>query len=69
VLKFTKTQDQKSEMIDVRSSIVHAEKMERGQIEVTRVRLLRIRKADWKDEFILLVLSAPIVFTCVGRVL
>ena len=39
---------------------LHAEKMASGQIEY-QGKLLEARQSDWKDEFILLLLSAPIV--------
>ena len=39
---------------------LHAEKMASGQIEY-QGKLLEARQSDWKDEFILLILSAPVV--------
>lgn len=38
----------------------HAEKMARGESEY-QGKLLEARQSDWKDEFILLLLSVPIV--------
>jgi uncharacterized ion transporter superfamily protein YfcC len=38
----------------------HAEKMANGEAEY-QGKLLESRNSDWKDEFILLLLSAPIV--------
>ena len=39
--------------------IVHAEKMKRGEIEYTG-QIAQNQKGDWKDEFVLLVLSSPL---------
>jgi len=39
---------------------LHAQKMASGEIEY-QGKLLEARQSDWKDEFILLLLSAPIV--------
>jgi len=41
------------------AAIVHAEKMKKGEIEY-QGRALDAQKSDWKDEFILLVLSSPL---------
>jgi len=41
------------------AAIVHAEKMKRGEIEY-QGQALNAQKGDWKDEFILLVLSSPL---------
>jgi len=41
------------------AAIVHAEKMKRGEIEY-QGKALDSQKGDWKDEFILLVLSSPL---------
>ena len=38
----------------------HAEKMAKGEADY-QGKLLEARQSDWKDEFILLLLSAPIV--------
>ena len=38
----------------------HAEKMANGQAEY-QGKLLEARQSDWKDEFVLLILSAPIM--------
>ena len=38
----------------------HAEKMAAGQAEY-QGKLLEARQSDWKDEFVLLILSAPIL--------
>ena len=49
----------KSEIIMSEARIVHAEKMKRGEIEYSG-QISQNQKADWKDEFILLVLSSPL---------
>ena len=38
----------------------HAERMARGELEYSG-KLLEARQSDWKDEFILLILSAPVL--------
>jgi hypothetical protein len=42
------------------AQLLHAEKMRAGEIAYEG-KLLEARQSDWKDEFILLLLSAPIV--------
>jgi hypothetical protein len=49
----------KSEIIMSEAAIVHAEKMKRGEIEFSG-QIAQNQKNDWKDEFILLVLSSPL---------
>jgi len=49
----------KSEIIMSEARIVHAEKMKRGEIEYTG-QIAQNQKGDWKDEFVLLVLSSPL---------
>ena len=39
--------------------IVHAEKMKRGEIEYSG-QIAQNQKGDWKDEFVLLVLTSPL---------
>jgi hypothetical protein len=51
---------QESKMLMSDAQRLHAEKMAQGQIEY-QGKLLESRQSDWKDEFILLLLSAPIV--------
>lgn len=51
---------QESKMLMSDAQRLHAEKMAKGQIEY-QGKLLEARQSDWKDEFILLLLSAPIV--------
>jgi hypothetical protein len=49
----------KSEIIMSEARIVHAEKMKRGEIEYSG-QIAQNQKSDWKDEFVLLVLSSPL---------
>ena len=42
------------------AQLMHAEKMARGE-EAYQGKLLEARQSDWKDEFVLVILSAPIV--------
>jgi uncharacterized ion transporter superfamily protein YfcC len=51
---------QKTKMLMADAQMHHAEKMANGQAEY-QGKLLEARQSDWKDEFILLLLSAPIV--------
>jgi hypothetical protein len=46
----------KSEIIMSEARIVHAEKMKRGEIEYSG-QIAQNQKGDWKDEFVLLVLT------------
>ena len=55
---FKKKQETKMMMADAQHH--HAAKMARGETEY-QGKLLEARQSDWKDEFILLVLSAPVV--------
>jgi len=41
------------------AALMHAEKMARGDIEYSG-KALETQKGDWKDEFVLLVLSSPL---------
>ena len=41
------------------AAIVHAEKMKRGEIEYSG-QIAQNQKGDWKDEFVLLVLTSPL---------
>jgi uncharacterized ion transporter superfamily protein YfcC len=47
-------------MLMADAQMLHAEKMARGE-EAYQGKLLEARQSDWKDEFILILLSAPIV--------
>jgi uncharacterized ion transporter superfamily protein YfcC len=50
---------QKTKMLMADAQMRHAEKMANGEAEY-QGKLLEARQSDWKDEFILLLLSAPI---------
>ena len=50
---------QKTKMLMADAQMRHAQKMADGQAEY-QGKLLEARQSDWKDEFILLLLSAPI---------
>ena len=50
---------QKTKMAMADAQQMHARKMADGQSEY-QGKLLEARQSDWKDEFILLILSAPI---------
>jgi len=52
---------QKTKMLMADAQMRHAEKMANGEAEY-QGKLLESRNSDWKDEFILLLLSLPIVF-------
>jgi len=54
---FKKRQETKMLMAD--AQMEHARKMARGE-EAYQGKLLEARQSDWKDEFVLLILSAPI---------
>ena len=55
---FKKRQETKMLMAD--AQMMHARKMAQGE-EAYQGKLLESRNSDWKDEFILLLLSVPIV--------
>ena len=55
---FKKRQETKMAMADAQP--MHANRMADGQAEY-QGKLLEARQSDWKDEFILLILSAPVV--------
>jgi hypothetical protein len=55
---FQKRQETKMLMAD--AQMRHAEKMANGEAEY-QGQLLEARQSDWKDEFILILLSVPIV--------
>ena len=42
------------------AQLMHASKMARGE-EAYQGKLLEARQSDWKDEFVLIILSAPIL--------
>ena len=51
---------QETKMLMADAQMNHAEKMARGE-EAYQGKLLESRNSDWKDEFILLLLSLPIL--------
>ena len=55
---FKKRQETKMAMSDAR--LMHAQKMARGE-ESYQGKLLEARQNDFKDEFVLIILSAPII--------
>ena len=55
---FKKRQETKMAMADAQH--MHAQKMAQGQ-EAYQGKLLEARQSDWKEEAVLLILSAPIV--------
>ena len=55
---YKKRQETKIRMADAQYH--HAEKMAKGE-EAYQGKLLEARQSDWKDEFVLIILSAPIV--------
>ena len=50
---------QETKMMMANAQAKHAEKMASGELEYSG-KLLEARQSDWKDEFVLLILSAPI---------
>ena len=55
---YKKRQETKMRMADAQYH--HAEKMAKGE-EAYQGKLLEARQSDWKDQFVLIILSAPIV--------
>ena len=51
---------QKTKMAMSDAQLMHAERMARGE-ETYQGKLLEARQSDFKDEFVLIILSAPIV--------
>ena len=49
----------KTEIAMSEAAYMHAEKMKKGEIEYTG-KVFEAQKGDWKDEFVLLVLSSPL---------
>ena len=60
---FKKRQETKMAMSDAR--LMHAQKMARGE-ESYQGKLLEARQNDYKDEFVLIILSAPIIILAWG---
>ena len=51
---------QKTKMAMSDAQLMHAERMARGE-ESYQGKLLEARQSDWKDEFVLVIISAPII--------
>ena len=51
---------QRTKMAMSDAALLHAERMARGE-ESYQGKLLEARQSDWKDEFVLVILSAPII--------
>ena len=51
---------QKTKMLMADAQMNHAQKMSTGELEYSG-KLLEARQSDWKDEFILVLLSMPII--------
>ena len=60
---YKKRQETKMRMADAQYH--HAEKMAKGE-EAYQGKLLEARQSDWKDEFVLLVLTLPILVIAYG---
>ena len=60
---YKKKQETKMRMAD--AQYMHAEKMARGE-ESYQGKLLESRQSDWKDEFVLIVLTLPILVIAYG---
>ena len=60
---YKKRQETKMRMADAQAS--HAEKMANGELEYSG-KLLEARQSDWKDEFVLIVLTLPILVIAWG---
>jgi uncharacterized ion transporter superfamily protein YfcC len=60
---FKKRQETKMAMAD--AQYMHAQKMARGE-ETYQGKLLEARQNDYKDEFVLVILSAPIIILAWG---
>jgi uncharacterized ion transporter superfamily protein YfcC len=51
---------QETKMLMADAQMMHAQKMAKGEAEYAG-KLLEARQSDWKDEFVLIILSAPIM--------
>ena len=51
---------QKTKMAMSEAQLMHASRMAEGK-EAYQGKLLEARQSDWKDEFVLIILSAPII--------
>jgi hypothetical protein len=57
---------QKTKMLMADAQMNHAQKMSTGELEYSG-KLLESRNSDWKDEFILILLSMPIIMLSMVR--
>jgi len=55
---YKKRKETQMRMADAQAS--HAERMAKGELEYSG-KLLEARQSDWKDEFVLILLSTPII--------
>tara|TARA_B100000686_G_C16800096_1_gene985320 strand:+ start:2517 stop:2900 length:384 start_codon:yes stop_codon:yes gene_type:complete len=60
---YKKKQETKMRMADAQAA--HAQKMANGELEYSG-KLLEARQSDWKDEFVLVVLTLPILVIAYG---
>ena len=60
---YKKKQETKMRMADAQAA--HAQKMADGELEYSG-KLLEARQSDWKDEFVLVVLTLPILVIAYG---
>ena len=60
---YKKKQETKMKMADAQH--LHADRMARGE-EAYQGKLLEARQSDWKDEFVLVVLTLPILVIAYG---
>ena len=60
---YKKKQETKMKMADAQH--LHADRMARGE-EAYQGKLLEARQSDWKDEFVLIVLTLPILVIAWG---
>ena len=60
---YNKKQETKMLMADAQAQ--HASKMAKGELEFSG-KLLEARQSDWKDEFVLIVLTLPILVIAYG---
>ena len=56
---------QKTKMAMSDAQLMHAEKMAKGE-EAYQGKLLEARQSDWKDEFVLIILSGSDYSACLG---
>ena len=56
---------QKTKMAMSEAQLLHADRMARGE-EAYQGKLLEARQSDWKDEFVLIVLTLPILVIAWG---